>query len=410
MSDQVSVASKTKYIKIASATDRTTGTLSSFTVDLSANSELQNCVAVQLLTAGFVNLTPNVTDETNTVYIQLQDEKVVIPDGLAIRVQIKESAIGVGGYPVWTATGFIAGEYTPVEFAAHVETVINTVIVTDHSINVSVERYYPYLRFRFSANVPIYTGDPLEGNEGIYLYGDPEIDTLAEYLGINQFRLLFGTEPYGKNSPSKPTYEFIHQEFSQTIPQDNYNINELITALNNQSVPPEIVYEGVPFDLTWAYDPVLDRVVASTTVDYPFFRVKNVIEDRRSTLSPILGYHGYESDGAYQTHIADSPTGLTGLYGAYLHLKPISTGMTCTVSKDNKQGIEVSTIAGIPCAGVPYGTYTQTDFSKSGESYMIRFEEQRDISILQVRLRTHQGELINTAAPGVTMTLKCFLR
>jgi hypothetical protein len=137
----------------------------------------------------------------------------------------------------------------------------------------------------------------------------------------------------------------------------------------------------------------------------------SVIEDRGSTLAPILGYQGYTVAARFFTsQTADTNPGLFGLVSAFLHCRPLATGSTVTMSSVDTQSLEVSVMGQIPTNGVPYGEFVQHDFSKSGESFLIRFEDDRDLSRLQVRLRSHQGHLLQLGHPGITLFLKVFLR
>ena len=113
-----------------------------------------------------------------------------------------------------------------------------------------------------------------------------------------------------------------------------------------------------------------------------------------STLAPILGFQGGEvPEGGYTVQIADTAPGLVGLYA----------NKSVQIQQLRSVTWTVSAWAGIPCEGIPFGTYVQHDFAHCGETYMVRFEDYRDLSRLSFRLRDHQGTLVKTAHPGLTV-------
>jgi hypothetical protein len=187
------------------------------------------------------------------------------------------------------------------------------------------------------------------------------------------------------------------------IPAANYDIDGLVTALNSVDPP-------FPSLLRPVWDFTDDRVKVSTALAYPLFRVLSVIEDRGSTLAPTLGFHGYTVAARFfVSQTADTQPGLYGLVNAYLHCRPIATGSTVGMSSIDTQSLEVSIFGEIPVSNVPFGSFAQHDFSRSGESYMMRFESQdRDLSRIQVRIRDHSGNLLELGHPGIVLYLKCF--
>jgi hypothetical protein len=138
--------------------------------------------------------------------------------------------------------------------------------------------------------------------------------------------------------------------------------------------------------------------------------VISIIESRLSPLAPLLGYQNTDTEAFVQTAIADTQPGLYGLVRAYLHIRPLATGNTVTVSSGDQQALEVSVLGFIPCEDANYGEFVQYDFSRSGDSYLIKFEDDKDLSRLQVRLRDHQGRLITVGHPGIVLWLRVFLR
>jgi hypothetical protein len=187
-----------------------------------------------------------------------------------------------------------------------------------------------------------------------------------------------------------------------TVPQRNYTITELIEALNNL-VPPH------PNLLIPVFDFVDDYVTVAQSGGLPSnLRVMSVIESADSSLAPLLGFQSTNTAVFAQEMTADTQPGLFGLVRAYLHIRPIATGNTVTVG--DKQALEVSVLGFIPCEDADYGDFVQYDFSRSGDSYMIRFEDDKDLSRLQVRLRDHQGRLVQVGHPGIVLWLKVFLR
>jgi hypothetical protein len=234
---------------------------------------------------------------------------------------------------------------------------------------------------------------------------DPD-DPIAPLMGITAAR----NTVYGQAAQAYPgplitfpqgTFGTLH---SFTVPEDNYTITELVAALN-LLVPPH------PNILIPVWDFVDDFVRVSQSGGLPSdLRVVSVIESRDSSLAPLLGFQSTAADIFAQTVIADTQPGLYGLVRAYLHIRPIATGGTVTVSAGDQQALEVSVFGFIPCEDANYGDFVQYDFSRSGDSYLIRFEDDKDLSRLQVRLRDHQGRLLRIGHPGIVLWLKVFLR
>jgi hypothetical protein len=183
--------------------------------------------------------------------------------------------------------------------------------------------------------------------------------------------------------------------YSFTIPPAEYTISTLIDALNNLPT--------TPLDVVWSF--VDDRVQLSTA---PFCRVVSVVENTGSTLSSLLGFHGYTSD-LFANQRADTPPGLVGLTTAFLHIQPVATRQGIALSRNTRTAIQVSILGQIPC-NVPRGQYTYYDASYSGDTWFIPYESERDISRFQVRLRDGRGNLIPVSNPGIELIIKLFLR
>jgi hypothetical protein len=251
--------SKARFIKIRSSTDRTLGTLNSFSVDLTDISYLQNVTSVQLVSAGFVNTNPNVGEFENTLVVQKTESGQTITS-------------------------------------------------------------------------------------------------------------IYGVEP------------------------GVYTTAELVTTLNDIG--------GITFEVNSD-----GKVVAS---DSDAFTILTVIQNRQSTLAPLLGFHYPHEEAA--SHTADTVPGLTGITEAFIHIRPIASLAGVAVSSRDGRALQVSIMGAIPLAAVPFGTYTEHDFSKSGDTFTISYENPRDISRFQVRLRDHAGNLIEIPNPGLVLLLKCTLQ
>jgi hypothetical protein len=392
-------SAKTRYIKLQSSTDRVSGTLAAPTFDLTASSFLQNCRAAQLLSCGFTNLTPNIRDGESAVLLQTNDVVYDVPEIATMRIRVEFGGSSV----VITIPAPPAGQYTPLEWAAQATTSITEGIRNagsfDFSVEITLAAYNPV---RWSWQI---IADFPPAGQVLDFFTSDEI---APFLGIQSDRFrVFGS---GNPSYPGPLITFPQATFVGTIhrfvvPTGNYNIDQIITALNSADVPfPALI------DPVFAF--VDDRIDVSTARDYPLFRVLPVTENRGSGLAPILGFHsGYVDPTRYfSEQRADSAPGLYGLVSANIHLRPIATGQTVTVSSKDGQALEVSVIAQIPCADTPFGQFVNYDFSRSGESYMINFEDDRDLSRIQVRLRTHQGALVELSHPGITLFFRVFLR
>jgi hypothetical protein len=232
-------------------------------------------------------------------------------------------------------------------------------------------------------------------------------DALVRTIGFagDEFsRTLHSEAHYGYGGASSyPVQEFgsFHE---LTVPSTNYTLTELVEALN-AVVPP------YPTILTPSWSIIGDdRVFVGSGSSFSL-RVVSVIENRHSSLAPLIGFHGSAANSFYVAgQLSDSQSGLSGLTDAYLHIRPIATGLGLAISSSDHQSLQVSVFGKIPCDDVNYGEFVQHDFSRSGESFKIEFEDGRDLSRLQVRLRDHQGNLIPLTHPGITLFLRVFVR
>jgi hypothetical protein len=393
-------SSKIKYLKIESATDRYDGTLNSFSVDLSSASSIQNCMGAQLVGAGFTSLHPNVSSNENTVMVQTKDRVFTVPSLPDMRLDIEES----GYVTQLVIPSPPAGDYTPDEWAVQAAASINTGISAQYvpyfHVQIAVVAYEPNVIFEWSlANSP--------RDEIVTVYAS---DQTAPYLGIVSDRYtIYGdvTQQYNGfpliTYPMRSFKTFAYSTFALTVPAGNYSAVELMTALNNVPSPSPTL-----LDLNWSLD-ANNLVQCHTNLGYPRIRIVSVVENRFSTLAPALGYHYGSQDFFYITHSADTLPGLMGLTNAYLHMKSISTAQTVTISTTDQQSLDVSSWAPIP-VNKPYGNWIWHDFANSGETYMLDFGSDRDLTRLQVRLRDHQGNLISVGNPGVSFLIKLFLR
>jgi hypothetical protein len=388
-------SSKVRYIKLQSSTDRASGTLAAPTFDLTASSFLQNCRAVQLLSCGFSNLTPNVRQGENVVVLQTNDVNFTPPDGLAnMNLRI---AVGIGSVDI-TIPSPPGGVYTAEDWANTITLALSQGLADagslDFGISVTVAAKNPT---RFSWELVSLFPPSAE-----IVYFDPT-DAIAPYLGITQENSIL----YGLGSPQLQTWPEEHLVgtlHSIAVPTDNYTIEGLISALN-AAIPPNPSLVAP----TWAFTD--DRVQVATALDYPSLRVVSVIESRQSSLAPILGFHGDTVPNRFfSLQVADSAPGMHGLVNAYLHIRPLATGGCVTVSSVDKEALEVSVFGQIATHTVAYGDFHQHDFSKSGDSFITRYHDDRDISRLQCRIRDHQGKLLKLGHPGLTLFLSMWLR
>jgi hypothetical protein len=234
------------------------------------------------------------------------------------------------------------------------------------------------------------------------VYFDPT-DAIAPYLGITPGNsVLHGLGyPVLQTWPEEHLVGTLH---SIAVPTDNYTIEGLISALN-AAIPPNPSLVAP----TWAFTD--DRVQVATALDYPSVRVVSIIENRQSSLAPILGFHGDTVQNRFfSLQIADSPPGLHGLVNAYLHIRSLATGGCVTVSSVDRESLEVSVFGQIATHTIAYGDFHQHDFSKSGKSFTTLYSDDRDLSRLQCRVRDHQGRLLTLGHPGLTLFLRVWLR
>jgi hypothetical protein len=395
--DDENSSSKVRYIKLQSSTDRASGTLAAPTFDLTASSFLQNCRAVQLLSCGFSNLTPNVRQGENVVVLQTNDVNFHVPTGLPdMNVRI---AVGIGSVYI-TIPSPPGGVYTSAEeWANHLTLSLSHGIADagsfDFGITVTVASKNPT---RFSWQLISVHPPSAE-----IVYFDPT-DAIAPYLGITPGNSIL----HGLGSLQLQTWPEEHLVgtlHSIAVPTDNYTIEGLISALN-AAIPPNPSLVAP----TWIFSD--DRVQVATALDYPSVRVVSVIENRQSSLAPILGFHGDTVPDRFfnPLQVADSAPGMHGLVNAYLHIRSLATGGCVTVSSVDRESLEVSVFGQIATHNIPYGEFHQHDVSKSGDSFITKYHDDRDISRLQCRIRDHQGKLLTLGHPGLTLFFRVWLR
>jgi hypothetical protein len=120
------MSAKTRLIKIQSSTDRKYGTLSSFVIDLTDVSHLQNVKSAQLVSCGFTLLQPNVSDIEPNLVLEMEELRVVFPENVPdFTVIVDDSQGQVGSYDIPAPP---AGIYTGDEWATTIGDLITTTI------------------------------------------------------------------------------------------------------------------------------------------------------------------------------------------------------------------------------------------------------------------------------------------
>lgn len=391
--------SKTKYVTFNSANDRIAGgTLNRFTIDLTSASELQNCVGCQLVTAGFTPIPENVPLGANTIVVRTELLQFTLPPG---PIQINFTATTFEDPPVTIdlIALLIGGTKTPDVWAQEVETAMNLALFNAFvgvTITIDVVDEDP-LRWRWSM-----VSTPLPRNLQILAAIQSPL-AVAGYIGLGPNEVL-EMDSVGNNyfTDTFTDLSIDVNDHVLTIPPGQYDIDQVITALNAITPGP------LPYFI-WNFSP--DELVdlIRTPIDNTFFRVLSVIEDPRSTLAPLIGYQGYTAPQEYTTnHIADTSPGLVGLTTAYLHIRRVATGNAVTID-DSKQPRAISLFGQIDVSQHGYGQYVFKDFSGAGSTYAIRFDNSIDLRRLDVRLRDEAGRLIPVVNPGVELQLKMFM-
>jgi hypothetical protein len=288
----------------------------------------------------------------------------------------------------------LPGLYALDDWAAEIETNINAALAIPAAVISTVV---------LSPNPPTLKFEITDPTSTFKLDFDPS-NAIAPYFGITPAR----NQVIGNQNPqfNGPLFTFPPAAFAEdvlhsfTVPEGTYSITELVAALNAVPAPFPLILPAV-FAFT------NNRVVISSG-EVAQFRVQSVIENRSSTLAPLIGFQ-YDQAAA-TTQIADTAPGLSGLTNAYIHIRPVASLSTVAVSSGDGRALQVSVVGQIPLDGVGFGLYTQHDFSKSGETFLMIYEDDRDISRFQVRLRDHAGRLIELGNPGLVLMLKVFLR
>jgi hypothetical protein len=329
------------------------------------------------------------------VILQTADQSIVNAAQTNINIFIDQSGGGVN----LVVPGPAAGLYTPDEWATALTDVLTEAVAgvyTEH-ITAAVNTYDP-LTFNWSTGFV----NPETGFQAI-VFEDP-LDTQLGFTNNNRtiYAQAAGVfNPTVCSIPNPTTYV----DHTFTVPEANYTIDELIVALNAlTAADPGLL------DPMWSL--TADNkisVVHTAGHDYPRLKVLSVIENRSSTLAPLLGFQGYNKSFGFDV-LADTPPGLHGLLNAYCHIRPLATSQTVTVSAADSQALQVSVMGIIPTVGVQYGQFTQTDFSGSGDTFTLEYSDDRDVTRFQCRLRDHQGRLLELTHPGVTLFLKLWTR
>jgi hypothetical protein len=306
-------SSKIRYVKIQSASDRSqsSDTLSSFTIDLTETSFLQNCVAAQLVSCGFTHLSPNVDEFSNTLILQTNDVEFQVPILPDMKILIIKGGSGVQiSIPSPPAGTYANASSWALAAANSISEGIANAGSFDLRVEIIVDQRDPT---RFSWD--LVADFPPSRAEVRF---DPT-DEVAKYLGITPSRFVIlgkGLQSYPGPLLTFPDEVFVGTFHTFTVPANQYSIDTLMTELNSLEAP-------FPTLIDPAFSFVNDRVEISTALAYPRFRVVSLIDNSQSSLAPLLGLHGYTPvDRFFVTQVADTPPGLVGLTFAYVHIQP----------------------------------------------------------------------------------------
>ena len=200
---------------------------------------------------------------------------------------------------------------------------------------------------------------------------------------------FYNVDTFDLDDNVDPTLEFYYNGVftSLTIPRGQYVIisdrsaspfpaNDLLSIIENE-------FNTVTGStITFSYDTVKTKLSLT--------HATNTLEIKQNNIDNNLWYKlGFlKTQGPTTTIVADSLPNLSGVQQLFIHINQLSNN---SIDLDRENGIS---LVGSVLVTAPYGAFNNYEI-KSSSANMIKYNNKRDISFLDVRLRDSRGRLIN---------------
>lgn len=197
--------------------------------------------------------------------------------------------------------------------------------------------------------------------------------------------------------------QFVFQQTGQavqtvTLPQGQYNVNTLITALTTLinaalagGTTVTITQDPITFQLTFTFAGGASNTVIIYSLNDP---------TNPNPMAWALGF--YSTTAALAINTAPFPPALGGLSCVYLH----SSILASSNAIDGGYG-QVSTLETISMSGVPFGAYS-TFQCNDHQLSIVEYSQPRNISSLHITLRDQSGVALNIGTGVLTLACKIY--
>ncbi|NNF86547.1 MAG: hypothetical protein HKM26_08340 [Winogradskyella sp.] len=148
-------------------------------------------------------------------------------------------------------------------------------------------------------------------------------------------------------------------------------------------------------NITFSYDPIKTKLSVS--------HATNTLEIKQDNLDNNLWYKlGFlKTQGPSTTLVADSLPNLSGVQQLFIHINQLSNN---SIDLDKENGIS---LIGSVLVTAPYGSNNNYEI-KSSMANLLKYNNPRNISFLDIRLRDSRGRLINLNGQDWTVVIKSY--
>ena len=213
---------------------------------------------------------------------------------------------------------------------------------------------------------------------------------------------FYNVDTFDLDENKNPTLEFYYNGVftSLTIPRGQYVI---ITDRSASPFPANDLLSKIETEfntvtgstITFSYDTVKTRLSLT--------HATNTLEIKQDNIDDNLWYKlGFlKPQGPSTTIVANSLPNLSGVQQLFIHINQLSNN---SIDLDKENGIS---LIGSVMVEAPYGGNNNYEI-KSSQANLIKYNNQRDISFLDIRLRDSRGRLININNQDWTVLLKSY--
>lgn len=212
---------------------------------------------------------------------------------------------------------------------------------------------------------------------------------------------FYNVDTFDLDENKDPTLEFYYNGglVVLTIPRGQYIVqservapfatNDLLSTIETQ-------FNTVTgSNITFSYDPIKTKLSVS--------HATNTLEIKQDNLDNNLWYKlGFlKTQGPSTTLVADSLPNLSGVQQLFIHINQLSNN---SIDLDKENGIS---LIGSVLVTAPYGSNNNYEI-KSSMANLLKYNNPRNISFLDIRLRDSRGRLINLNGQDWTVVIKSY--